>query len=420
VPPPPPSGGDARTIMSRSASTSADKVYIGHTTTTAEKRLRGHEREFRDAKRTKRCASHEVLQHGDAFIEEIETYPCASRDEAKARERHWIERTPACVNKVVPGRADGEYRERLHWSLPPPPAAPAEQTHGELFVDEFLRLYDLAVANDSRSLPILATADKKCPIYPHKEGYDERCATIAAEMRTKRDVWVDRVERNKWNLNLLLDDIYVIDLDTPEAATYFEQHIRPAFADDFERCPMQKTRKGAHYFFLRPEGCTHFNRPRAYAGGDGNALEIDCCTVTSTGTRGNINVYPSTNKVWVRPIHTHPLQLMSPALYARLDEMYVGKRHKRAAPAAAAAAAPSPTPSPPSPPSAAPAAPAPPPAPPYPPPPPPPPHPLPYYPPFHSPQPPPPPPLHSSHLPHIIPLFHIPRPLPHLPPSAQK
>ena len=125
-----------------------------------------------------------------------------------------------------------------------------------------------------------ATADKKNPIDKHaNEDYDTKCAEIVGGMRANRDLWVDRVEREKWNLNLLVDDLYVIDLDTPEAVEYFETTIMPKFEDEFSTCPLQKTRKGFHYFFVRPNGCTHYSKARAYHNENGDPIEIDCCTI---------------------------------------------------------------------------------------------------------------------------------------------
>ena len=96
-----------------------------------------------------------------------------------------------------------------------------------------------------------ATAAQKNPIDKHAiEDYDTKCADIVGDMRSNRDLWVDRVERENWNLNLLLDDLYVIDLDTPEAVQYFETIIMPKFEEEFASCPLQKTRKGFHYFSL--------------------------------------------------------------------------------------------------------------------------------------------------------------------------
>ena len=96
-------------------------VYIGHGTTTTEKRMQGHEREFADKSRTKRCSSYEVLKHGDATIELLEMFPCASLAEAKARERYWIERTPQCVNKTMPGRSRADYKTKDTRVVPLPP-----------------------------------------------------------------------------------------------------------------------------------------------------------------------------------------------------------------------------------------------------------------------------------------------------------
>jgi hypothetical protein len=286
-------------------------VYVGHTFKSLDERLRGHEREWANPCK-KRCSSHLVGYCGDAQIELLEEISCANRAEAEEREMHWINTTPHCVNVV----------RTTAWTVQPKPPASRVASRAELMYEEFLRLYDLAIANNSHSLPIFATAGEKRPIQPHKEGYDDVCAEQARDMRARRDFWIDRIDREKWNLNLLLDELYVIDLDTPEAVAYFEEHLRPQFSE-FETCPVQRTRKGYHFFFLRPVACKHTNLARAYGDG-GTKLEIDCCTVTGTGTRGNINVYPSTNKQWIRSIHEHPVQVMSNALYKHLDSMWVG------------------------------------------------------------------------------------------------
>ena len=122
-----------------------------------------------------------------------------------------------------------------------------KRSYGALFVDEFIRYYELSHVNESRSLPMRATAAQKNPIDKHAyEDYDTKCEEIVGGMRSNRDLWVDRVERENWNLNLLLDDLYVIDLDTPEAVNYFETIIMPKFEQEFASCPLQKTRKGFH------------------------------------------------------------------------------------------------------------------------------------------------------------------------------
>ena len=124
VPPPPPAQVYANAFFYCIWSPNTPLVYIGHGTTTPEKRMKGHEREFADTKRRKRCSSHEVLQHGAAQMTVLEKFPCASLSEAKARERYWIERTPNCVNKTTPGRSREEYERREERSAPLPPSEP--------------------------------------------------------------------------------------------------------------------------------------------------------------------------------------------------------------------------------------------------------------------------------------------------------
>jgi len=60
--------------------------YIGHTTKTLDERFEGHQREYKDTKKRKRCSSSEILKCKNARIELIEDWPCSSLKEAKARE----------------------------------------------------------------------------------------------------------------------------------------------------------------------------------------------------------------------------------------------------------------------------------------------------------------------------------------------
>jgi hypothetical protein len=46
---------------------------------------------------------------------EIEKYPCADGNEAKARERYWIEKLNAKLNKVIPGRSQQEYHQTAQY-----------------------------------------------------------------------------------------------------------------------------------------------------------------------------------------------------------------------------------------------------------------------------------------------------------------
>ena len=78
----------------------------------------------------------------------------------------------------------------------------------------------------------------------------------------------------------------------------------------------------------RETALTHFNKARAYKNEQGQPIEIDCCTSASTGTRGNINVFPSNNKTWLRSIHEFPPLVMSDRLYQYLDQHYIGLKNK--------------------------------------------------------------------------------------------
>ncbi len=79
-----------------------DKIYIGSTTQSLAVRFGGHKRQA--------CSSREILLFDDAYIELIENYPCADKNELHRREGEII-RTTECVNKQIAGRTQAEYRE---------------------------------------------------------------------------------------------------------------------------------------------------------------------------------------------------------------------------------------------------------------------------------------------------------------------
>ncbi len=87
-----------------------DKMYFG---ATVQKylceRFRGHKK---DMKKGKYCSSKEILVFDDAQIVLIENFPCNSKNELAARERHFIElNKDVCVNIQVPGRTIKEYNQ---------------------------------------------------------------------------------------------------------------------------------------------------------------------------------------------------------------------------------------------------------------------------------------------------------------------
>jgi hypothetical protein len=83
-------------------------TYIGSTTQKyLVQRLSSH---VYDAKTNENVTSKQIILNGDYNIILIENYPCKSKDELHARERHFIE-TMECVNKVIPTRTIAEWRE---------------------------------------------------------------------------------------------------------------------------------------------------------------------------------------------------------------------------------------------------------------------------------------------------------------------
>ena len=79
-----------------------DKIYIGSTTQTLARRFCKH-------KSGKPCSSSQILAFDDVYIELLENYVCADKNELSRREGELI-RTIDCVNKRIAGRTSAEYR----------------------------------------------------------------------------------------------------------------------------------------------------------------------------------------------------------------------------------------------------------------------------------------------------------------------
>jgi hypothetical protein len=54
-----------------------------------------------------------LLKYGDAYIELLEAYPCDNKMMLDKKEGGCIRAEPNCVNKVVAGRTQKEYREYI-------------------------------------------------------------------------------------------------------------------------------------------------------------------------------------------------------------------------------------------------------------------------------------------------------------------
>jgi hypothetical protein len=86
-----------------------EQIYVGSTTKTLCRRMADHRSAFK--KPVKNYTAFIILAFDDAFIELIENFPCNSKEELEARERHYIRTLPNVVNKVVPTRSYKEWYE---------------------------------------------------------------------------------------------------------------------------------------------------------------------------------------------------------------------------------------------------------------------------------------------------------------------
>ena len=96
-----------------------DKIYIGSTTKQyLSQRLAKHKMDYKQCEQNK-AGSKRVMTSFELFNEYgidnciitlIESFPCESKDELRAKEGYYI-RTMQCVNKHIPGRTKAQYRE---------------------------------------------------------------------------------------------------------------------------------------------------------------------------------------------------------------------------------------------------------------------------------------------------------------------
>ena len=88
-----------------------EEVYVGSTCQRLSKRLYDHKAAFRRRGcLTPYCTSFEILKHGDAYIELVESSPCKSREELLKREGE-IMRSRVCVNKNRPHVSEAEKKQ---------------------------------------------------------------------------------------------------------------------------------------------------------------------------------------------------------------------------------------------------------------------------------------------------------------------
>ena len=80
-----------------------EQVYVGSTTQPLSVRLGKHRYASNPT------SSSAIMRFPDAYIELIENYPCADKNELNRREGEFI-RSMDCVNRCIAGRTDAEYR----------------------------------------------------------------------------------------------------------------------------------------------------------------------------------------------------------------------------------------------------------------------------------------------------------------------
>jgi hypothetical protein len=91
-------------------------VYYGHTTQKyLSTRKDEHKRKYRRWANNKGSyySSFKVMEQPDYEIVLIELFPCKDVNEARMRERYYIDNN-VCVNKCIPGRTLKEYSDEYH------------------------------------------------------------------------------------------------------------------------------------------------------------------------------------------------------------------------------------------------------------------------------------------------------------------
>jgi hypothetical protein len=90
----------------------SDDIYIGSTINKLSKRIAQHRSNYKiyliDKKNN--LSSFEILKYPDHYIELLESFPCANKNELHRREGELI-RELDCVNKKIAGRTKVEWRQ---------------------------------------------------------------------------------------------------------------------------------------------------------------------------------------------------------------------------------------------------------------------------------------------------------------------
>lgn len=155
-------------------------------------------------------------------------------------------------------------------------------------------LFDWLLKSDGRALlgamlPMPLRSKGKAPMYPHAEAGAWTWAKVEAFVK-------DHPRHTEWGL--LLDTVIAVDADDAETVAWLESLQDPDVRAALDVCPVQATRKGRHYIFLRPPWADD----EGYWDGARQVADraVDLKTRCSTGTRSVLVVAPSAKKSWIR------------------------------------------------------------------------------------------------------------------------
>lgn len=91
-------------------------IYVGHTTNFVKRKANHRSAYFIPSSNNYNCYVYQYMRAHGGFhnwsMIEIEKYPCDNKNEACSRERYWLEKLHATLNKEVPGRTKLEYEQQ--------------------------------------------------------------------------------------------------------------------------------------------------------------------------------------------------------------------------------------------------------------------------------------------------------------------
>lgn len=145
---------------------------------------------------------------------------------------------------------------------------------------------------------VIMPCKDKAPLFKHRDvawtwkSYDSYMRSYNRSFRLL-------LRHLKESTGILLHDMCVVDVDDAQMASDLEQRF-PVLTS----VPAERTTRGMHYFFLRSERC---DRHGHYDGHAQVTKGIDFKTRCRSGTRGFVEVAPSTGKSWLRAPWTVPI-----------------------------------------------------------------------------------------------------------------